>query len=99
MLNTYHDSHGNRWTTPQIERKIVEACKAKLLEQLYEHNYNFCENCKRNDCKPLDCSHEISRKYAKENGCVEVLWDLDNIKIRGRRCHQVVDKLDLKFTG
>lgn len=98
-MNTYSDSHGNRYTTPQIERKIAEAGKSKLLEQQFEHGYNFCSKCKRNDCRPIDVSHTISRKEAKENGYVEVLWDLDNLEILGRTCHQKKDKLDLKFTG
>lgn len=97
MMNTYSDIFGNRWTTPEIEHKIKKVCLRKLEFQRNVHGYNFCEDCKRNDCVPLDCSHDISRKYAKENGCVEVLWDLENIKIRGRKCHQKLDKLDLKF--
>ena len=98
-MNHYFDSFGNRYTTPQIERKIAQAGKSKLLEQRFEHGYNFCESCKRNDCKPIDVSHTISRKEAKETGRVEVLWDLDNLEILCRFCHQKKDKLNLKFTG
>lgn len=95
---TYSDTYGNRYTTSQIERKIAEACKSKLLEQQFEHGYNFCVKCERNDCKPIDCSHTISRKQAKEEGRVEVLWDLENIEILGRNCHKIKDKLNLKFS-
>ncbi|MCB0448447.1 MAG: hypothetical protein KDD03_13250, partial [Gelidibacter sp.] len=77
----------------------AEACKAKLIEQQFEHGYNFCSKCNKNSCKPIDCSHTISRKQAKEEGRVEVLWDLNNIEILGRECHQVKDKLNLKFAG
>lgn len=96
-MNTYLDSWGNRWTTQQIEQKIKKSCLRKLEFQRNVHGYNFCEDCKRNDCKPLDCSHDISRKKAKEQGTVEVLWDLDNIEILGRDCHKKKDGLDLKF--
>tara|TARA_R110002051_G_C8424141_1_gene452394 strand:- start:131 stop:418 length:288 start_codon:yes stop_codon:yes gene_type:complete len=90
---TYKDSFGNRYTTDEINRKSNESAKLKLQLQLDEHGYNFCEHCKRNDCKPIDVSHTISRKEAKENGCVEVLWDIENMEILGRKCHQIKDKL------
>ena len=93
MKPTYSDSKGNRYTTEQIERKISKAGKLLLELQFIENGYNFCEKCKRNDDKPIDVSHTISRKKAKENGCVEVLWDLDNLEILGRLCHKIKDKL------
>ena len=93
MKPTYSDSKGNRYTTEQIERKISKAGKLLLELQFIENGYNFCEKCKRNDDKPIDVSHTISRKKAKENGCVEVLWDLDNLEILGRKCHKIKDKL------
>lgn len=94
---TYSDSFGNRWTTKEIDRKIAKAGIEKLDIQFLEHGYNFCSRCKRNDCKPIDVSHTVSRKKAKEDGCVEVLWELDNLEILGRKCHKKKDKLDLKF--
>ena len=93
MPNTYSDSQGNRYTTPQIERKIKKSALELLQIQFIEYGYNFCQRCKRNDCKPIDVSHNISRKQAKEDGIVEVLWDYDNLEILGRRCHQIKDKL------
>lgn len=90
---TYRDSFGNRMTTDSIERKISEAGKLKLDLQFIEHGYNFCTKCKRNDDKPIDVSHTISRKKAKEDAVIEVLWDLDNLEILGRKCHQIKDKL------
>lgn len=94
-MNTYSDNKGNRYTTPQIEVKIKKSALLKLEIQFVEYGYNFCEQCKRNDCKPIDVSHTVSRKSAKENGTVELLWDLDNLEILGRRCHQKKDKLNL----
>ena len=90
---TYKDSKGNRYTTVQINKKSDEAAKLKLQLQFDEYRYNFCEHCKRNDCRPIDVSHTISRKEAKENGNVEILWDLNNLEILGRKCHQIKDKL------
>ena len=90
---TYSDSNGNRWTTEQIERKTNLAAKELLQEQLNEYHYNFCTSCKRNDCKPIDVSHTVSRKKAKELGKVELIWDKNNMEILGRKCHQIKDKL------
>ena len=92
-MNSYFDSNGNRYTTAQIERKIKKAALEVLEMQFLDHGYNFCEHCKRNDDKPIDVSHTISRKTAKEDGCVEVLWQYDNLEILGRKCHKIKDKL------
>ena len=92
-MNTYSDSKGERYTTPQIERKIKKAALELLELQFIEYGYNFCQCCQRNDDKPIDVSHTISRKKAKEDGDVEVLWDYDNLEILGRKCHKIKDKL------
>ena len=94
-MNTYSDSQGNRYTTEQIERRIKKSALELLEIQFLEYGYNFCESCKRNDDKPIDVSHTISRKKAKEDGCVEVLWDLSNLEILGRKCHVKKDGLNL----
>lgn len=94
-MNTYSDSLGNRYTTAQIDRKSDKAAKELLEEQLDEHGYNFCQKCFRNDCKPIDVSHNVSRKKAKENGCVELVWSKSNLEILGRKCHQEKDKLNI----
>lgn len=90
---TYSDSKGNRYTTDQIERKISKQAKLYIEMQFVEHSYNFCEKCGKSSGTYLDVSHTISRKKAKENGCVEVLWDFDNLEILCRKCHQQKDKL------
>ena len=94
---TYSDSDGNRYTTSQIELNIKKNALLLLDMQFLEDGYNYCERCKRNDCKPIDVSHTISRKKAKEDGCVELLWDFDNLEILGRKCHKKKDKLNLQF--
>jgi len=92
-MNTYSDTNGKRYTTPQIERRIKKVALELLEEQRNEFGYNFCQRCRHNDCKPIDISHTISRKKAKENGCVEVLWDKSNLEILGRKCHKLKDGL------
>ena len=92
---SYSGSDGTRYTTEQIERKIRGAAIDLVDIQFIEYGYNFCTKCGRNDCKPVDVSHTISRKKAKEDGCVEVLWDLDNLELLGRKCHKDKDKLNL----
>lgn len=93
-MNTYSDSNGKRYTTPQIESRIKKAALELLEIQFIENGYNFCQCCQRNDCKPIDVSHTISRKKAKEDGNVEVLWDFSNLEILGRKCHKIKDKLN-----
>lgn len=95
---TYSDFEGTRYTTDQIERRIKKAALELLDMQFLELGYNVCTKCHRNDCKPLDISHNISRKKAKEMGRVELLWDYDNMEIIGRRHHKVKDGLNLQFT-
>ena len=97
-MNTYRTSSGERFTQSQIERKITKA-KAKALEkQIDDFGYNFCEQCGKNASGTrLDCSHEISVKRAKEEGRTEQCWNVQNIVIRCRSCHQKHDKLNLQF--
>ena len=97
VLEPYKDSLGNSYTTPQIDRKSDKAAKELLELQFIEHGYNFCQKCKRNDCKPIDVSHTISRKKAKEQGMVEVLWDKENMEILGRKCHEKKDGLKIEW--
>lgn len=97
MKPTYSDKDGKRYTTSQIDAKIRLAKGIKLDKQLQEHGYNFCETCKRNDCKPITCAHVISVKEAKESGNAQLCWDLNNIVLEGMPCHQKRDKLNIQF--
>lgn len=100
---TYSDSYGDRFTTDQIERKIKIAALEKLEQQSYEFGWNHCETCKKHyeehgfiESKYggyIDVSHTISRKRAKEEGIVELLWNLSNLEILCRRHHQEKDLL------
>ncbi|MHC0442344.1 HNH endonuclease signature motif containing protein [Flavobacterium sp. 3-210] len=98
MANLYSTSTGENFTTAQIEAKMRVA-KAKALEnQFDEHRYNFCEQCGRNGSGTrLDCSHDISVKKAKENGKSEQCWNVGNITILCRECHQKKDGLNTQF--
>ena len=72
--------------------------KETVLElQFLEYGYNFCTKCSRNDCKPIDVSHNISVKKAKETGNAQLCWDLDNLEILGRKCHAKKDKLNIQW--
>lgn len=96
-MNTYKTSDGQRFTQSQIDRKIRQAKEIALSRQYLEHSYHFCENCGISNGTPLDCSHDISVKKAKENGMTEQCWNPGNITILCRKCHQEKDKLNLKF--
>ena len=97
-MNTYSCSCGTRLKESVIKELIKKAKKNKLLQQFDEHGYNFCEDCGRSTGTPLDCSHSESVKSCKENGRTEKAFDVKNIKIRCRGCHQKLDGLGLKFS-
>lgn len=94
---TYSTSTGERLTTSQIDTRTTLAKGILLDNQRQEYGYNFCTECKRNDCKPLDCAHDISVKEAKETGRAELCWDINNMKIIGRRHHAKKDGLNLQW--
>lgn len=97
-MNHFTTSNGNRLSKAQIDRKIRKAKAVKLEAQLAEYGYNFCTKCLNNDCKPLDCAHIESVDSCQKNGYCEKAWDVGNIEIVGRACHQKLDGLDLRFT-
>jgi len=90
-MNYYRDSDGNKYSSSVVDRKTRKAKAERLQMQIDEIGYNVCEECNRNDCKPVDCSHDISVKWAKENGRVELCWDVKNITPTGRKCHKKKD--------
>jgi len=98
-MNTYQCSDGTRVKQSLVERKIRTAKEMKLQQMRFEQGFVACEDCGANEqTGPLDCSHEISVKEAKESGKTELCWTLSNIKIRCRKCHQELDKLNLQFS-
>lgn len=96
-MNHYFTSSGQRISKKEIDRKISEAKKLRLQMQINEYGYIFCEVCRRNDCTPVDCSHNKSVDWCQKNRCVELAWDVNNITPTGRYCHRKKDGLDLRF--
>ena len=93
-MNTYGTNKGERFTTPQIDRKIRKAKEEKINNFYNEHGFIFCEECKVNASNTyIDCSHNISVKEAKETGQVQLCWNVDNITMLCRHHHQLKDKL------
>ena len=95
-MNSYFDSEGNKYSQSQIDFRIKRAGLEVLDLQFLEHGYNFCECCNRNDDKPIDVAHIISRKQAKELKQVELSWSISNLQILGRECHKRLDKLNIQ---
>ncbi len=96
-MNTYQTSTGERVTQPQIDSRIRKAKAEALKNQFNEYGYNYCEECGKSSGTRLDCSHDISVKKAKENSQTEQCWNVGNITITCRECHQQKDGLALKF--
>jgi 5-methylcytosine-specific restriction endonuclease McrA len=93
-MNTYGTDTGERFTTPQIDRKVTKAKAEKIAGFIDEHSYVFCEECGVNASNTyIDCSHNISLKEAKETGQAQLCWDVENVTLLCRRCHQKKDKL------
>lgn len=93
-MNTYRTSTGQKISKSEIDRKTREAKRAKI-EQMYErYGYIFCEECRVNEKAgiPLDCSHDISVDQCQKEGKAELAYDINNITIRCRNCHQKHDK-------
>lgn len=91
-MSSYKMSNGGRVKKSVLDRKVKEAKKLKLEEFLIKHGYFFCEDCKNNDCKPIDCSHDVSVDECQKSGRAELAWDINNITLRGRPCHNIHDK-------
>jgi len=91
--NKLFDSNGKPYDPQEVADKIRKA-KAQKIQQMQDtYGYVFCEDCGRNDCLPVDCSHDLPVKKCKETRQVELAWDINNITMRGRRCHAKHDKL------
>jgi len=91
-MPSYKMSSGQRVSKSYIDTKVRRVKKEKLKEQLDEFSYNFCEDCGVSSGIYLDCSHDISVDKCQKNGTSELAWDIDNITIRCRNCHNKHDK-------
>lgn len=97
-LSTYITTNGVRHSKSAVDYKIRKAKSIKISQMTKEHGYIFCEDCGRNGNNTyLDCSHTISVDECQKEGKVELAWDIENIKIRCRECHQKHDKTNLQW--
>lgn len=97
-MNKYTLSNGLKIEKSAIDRNIRKAKEQKLNEHYDLYSRYVCTKCFRNDCIPIDVSHIESTDSCQKNGYAEKSWDLNNLQVIGRRCHQKHDKLDLKFS-
>jgi len=91
-MNSYKLSSGQRIAKSVIDRKVREAKRQKIRQFLDLHGYLFCEDCGKSSGGYLDCSHQISVNDCQKTGKTELAWDVNNIKIRCRACHNQHDK-------
>lgn len=97
-MNHYKTSDGQRVTQPEIERRMREAKRQLLQNQIFDFSYNFCEECGHNGSGTrLDCSHIISILRAKQMNQIELCWDVNNLSVLCRPCHEKRDKLNIQF--
>jgi 5-methylcytosine-specific restriction endonuclease McrA len=98
-MNSYKTSSGERILKSEIDRRVRLAKKQAIIKQINDYGYNFCSNpyCKNPNQAPFDCSHIKSVDECQKQGKSELAWDVKNIKILCRMCHQAHDGLNLKF--
>jgi hypothetical protein len=94
-MGSFTDSRGRKFQKEQIDRMVNSAKKERMQMQIDEHGYNFCDDCERNDCKPVDMSHDISVDQCQKdpNIPLQLAWSVSNITPRGRKCHIKHDSL------
>lgn len=96
-MNSYKTSTGERLKKSVIDSLVKKAKGQKVRSQFDEHGYNFCEDCKVSSGTYLDCSHIESVNSCQKNGRSEKAFDLENIKILCRTCHEKHDKLNISW--
>lgn len=97
-MNHLTTSKGERITRKEFDNRIRLAKRKVLAAQKEDSGYIFCTKCRRNDDVPLDCAHIESVDSCIKNGYCEKAYNVNNITILGRKCHQKFDGLDLKFS-
>lgn len=95
-MNHFRCSDGTKVSKAEIDKRVYKAKTEKVKRFREEHGYLFCEDCGRNDCLPIDCSHTISVDECQKSGRAEIAWDIDNIVLRGRKCHEKHDNNDIR---
>lgn len=89
--NKITTSTGEIMSRAEFDNRIKRAKAKRIQINLDKYGYIVCEDCKRNDCKPIDCSHDKSVKECIEQGVAELAYDVENITMRGRKCHNIHD--------
>lgn len=89
----YPMSNGEYIEKSVIDYRVRQAKAKKHEQHIDEHGYPFCTTCKNNDCKPIDVAHIISVDECQKTGRSELAWNLTNMVIEGRKCHEKRDNL------
>ena len=89
-------SNGVRIRRITADHKIRNAKNQKKEQFLKDNDYIFCEECGKSGGTYFDCSHIISVKECYESGRAELAWDVANLKILCRECHEKKDKLNIQ---
>ena len=92
-MTRYKLSDGTYINKSVLDARISQAKVEKLRHHLDKYDYYFCTTCKQNDCKPIDVAHIKSVNDCQKDGCAEMAYNLDNLVIEGRKCHEKRDKL------
>lgn len=92
-MNSYQCSDGTRLKESVIKKLITKAKAEKLRQFVDENGYIFCEECKTSNAFKFDMSHNLPVKKCKEQGKTELAFDVKNITILCRTCHQIRDRL------
>lgn len=97
-MNTYKTSDGTRLKQSTIDSRIKNAKSKKISLMQDQFGYVFCEKCGVSNGTFIDCSHDISVKECKETGRTELAFDVNNITMLCRKCHEEKDKLNVQWT-
>lgn len=96
-MNTYQKSDGTRITKKVIDYRIKKAKAEVLDQQIRDYGYNFCEICRRSSGVILDLAHIVSVDECQKSGYAEKAYQVSNIEVLCRSCHQERDGLDLRY--
>ncbi|WBC28419.1 HNH endonuclease [Rhodobacteraceae phage LS06-2018-MD05] len=95
IMSRYKKSDGAYISKTYIDKRVRQAKKTIIEAQFDIYGFNFCQQCQRSSGVRLDCSHIESVDSCQKNGYAEKSYDIDNIEILCRECHQKRDKLTL----
>jgi hypothetical protein len=90
-------SNGERISRKLFDGRVDRAKAIVMKRQRDEIGRNVCTKCGDNEDWPVDPAHIESVADCIKNGHPEKAYDTNNIIPAGRKCHQIMDKLNLKF--